>query len=363
MNVIFTGGGTGGHIFPAIAIAESLRIIKPDVNILFIGAKGKIEEKIVPTYNFKLATIKIYGLNKKQIFKTFILPIVFFNAVSDCKKIFYDFSPDLVLGTGAFVSAPVFYTAIKMKVPFIIQEGNAYPGKVTKFFSPRANKVVINFEETKNYLKSSDNIIRIPHPIREYKERINRDNIIRNLGINPDLKTIFIFGGSQGSASINKAVLMSIEDLYNLNINIIWQTGKNEYVKIKELTNKFSDYVKVFDFIYNMDEVYSISDLVICRAGITSIMEISAYGKPSILIPFPFAARNHQEKNAQMLEKEDSCIILKDNELQEKLYKTVRNLIQDENKMKQMAKNVRKIADIDAAKKIALEIIKTLKNE
>ncbi len=362
MRVVFTGGGTGGHIFPAIAIALGLKSINPEVDILFIGAKGKLEEKVVPNYNFQINTIKIYGFNKKQILKTLILPFVFFSAVFKCKNILKTFKADIVVGTGAFVSAPVFYSAAKLKIPFVIQEGNAYPGKVTKFFSDNANKVIINFEETKDFLKSKSNVLKIAHPIREYKYNINKDDIIKRLDINPKHKTLFIFGGSQGSVSINKAILKSIEDLYNLNINIIWQTGEKDFERVRKSIEIYADRIKIFKFIHAIDEIYSISDLVICRGGITSIMEISAFGKPAIIIPYPFAAENHQEKNARALEKEDACIVIKDEELENKLYPIVKELINDSERLNKMSVNVRKFADVDAAKKIASEIIKIVKN-
>lgn len=363
MKVVFTGGGTGGHIFPAIAIAEGLKSVLPDVDILFIGAKGRIEEKIIPENNYKIETIKIYGLNKKQLLKTLILPFKFFIAVSDCKKILKNFKTDIVVGTGGFVSAPVYYSAVKLKIPILIQEGNAYPGKVTKFFSDKADKVIINFEETRNYLKRFDNILRIAHPVRMFKEELNLDNIYKSLKIRPELKTLFIFGGSQGSHSINNAVLKYLDELYNLNINIIWQTGKREYLPIIKSVVKYSDRIKVFDFINKINEIYSISDLVISRGGITSIMEISLFGKPSIIVPYPFATDNHQEKNARVLEKNNACIIIKDEELENEIFSKIKTLINDTNRLKQMSDNVRKLADAEASKKIALEILKIKKNE
>ncbi|MCX7833225.1 MAG: undecaprenyldiphospho-muramoylpentapeptide beta-N-acetylglucosaminyltransferase [Ignavibacteria bacterium] len=363
MKVIMAGGGTGGHIFPAIAIAGALRDINPNADILFIGAKGKLDEQVVPKYNYKLETIEIYGFNKREVLKTLILPFKFFSAVAKCKKIMRYFTPDIVVATGGFVSAPVIYSAIKLNTPFILQEGNAFPGKVTRYFSDKAKKVIINFEDTIRYLKANNNIIRIAHPVRNYNRRIDKIDIVKKIGINPDYKTLFIFGGSQGSRSINNAIIKNLDDLYNLRINIIWQTGKIDYENLKKVVQNYNDRIKIYDFIDNINEIYIVSDLVLCRAGITSVMELSLFGKPSILVPYPYAAENHQEKNAKVLERENACIVLKDEDLTNKLFSIIKNLIMDEKRLYDMSLNAKKIADEDAAKKIALEIIKSLKNE
>lgn len=363
MKVVLTGGGTGGHIFPAIAIAEALKSINQAIDILFIGAKGKLEERVVPKYNYKLELIEIYGYNKRQLLKTLILPFKFFSAVSKCKKILSNFKPDVVVGTGGFVSAPVLYAANKMNIPFILQEGNSMPGKVTRYFSYKANEVILNFEDSKKYLKTTKNVIRIAHPIRDYSKNVDKNKIIEKLGINPKFKTLFVFGGSQGSISINNALLKIIDELYNININILWQTGKNDFQRVNAGTGKYRDRIKIFDFIDKINEMYIVSDLVLCRAGITSVMEVSLFGKPSILVPYPFATENHQEKNAEALEKENACIVLKDAELENKLFSTIKNLINDDKKLFEMSENAKKIADEEASKKIAFEIIKTIENE
>jgi len=360
MKVIFSGGGTGGHIFPAIAIADELKTMVQDTKILFIGAKGKIEEKIVPENNYELKTIPISGFNRKNLLSVLGLPGKIIKSVRLSKKIICDFAPDVVVGTGGFASAPVIYSAAKMKIPTLIQEGNSYPGKVTRFLSPRVNKVVVNFKDTLKYLKKTDNVVRISHPVRMKLKNIDRQEAIKFFNLNPSNKVLFIFGGSQGARAINQCMLNAYKNITAKNINIIWQTGKYEYDKIKEAIGDSAN-VCILDFIDKMDYAYSASDLIICRAGISSIMELSYLGLPAILIPYPLAAENHQEKNARSIENENACIVIVQNEIETKLYDTVINLIYDSAKLNNLKENIKKLSDDDAAKKIANEIIK-LKN-
>ena len=229
MKIILSGGGTGGHIFPAIAIADELKKMNNDTKILFIGAQGKIEEKIVPENNYELKTLPISGFNKKNIVSVLALPFKILKSLRLSKKILKEFLPDVVVGTGGFASAPVIYSAAKMNIPTLIQEGNSYPGKVTRFLSSRVNKVVVNFEETKNYLKRTDNVIKISHPVRLRLKHIDRTESIKFFNLNPDNKTLFVFGGSQGAKAINDCLINIHKKLSDKNINIIWQTGKNDF--------------------------------------------------------------------------------------------------------------------------------------
>ena len=357
MKVILSGGGTGGHIFPAIAIANELKNMIKDIDILFIGAKGKLEEIIVPENNYNLKTLPISGFNKRNIFG---LPFKILKSLSLSKKIIRDFAPDVVVGTGGYASAPVLYSASKMNIPTLIQEGNSYPGKVTRFLAPRVNKVVINFNETEEYLKRKDNIIRISHPVRLNLRKIERTEANLFFDLNSQNKTIFIFGGSQGAKALNNCFRKIFKNLLQKKINIIWQTGKNEYEDIKKLTDNYNN-ISIRSFISNMDYAYSAADLVICRAGISSIMELSYLQIPSVLVPYPLAAENHQEKNSRSLEKEKACIVILQNELETKLADTIINMISDEKKLEVMKNNAGKFTDKDAAKKIANEIIKLSK--
>ncbi|MEZ4689891.1 MAG: UDP-N-acetylglucosamine--N-acetylmuramyl-(pentapeptide) pyrophosphoryl-undecaprenol N-acetylglucosamine transferase [Ignavibacteria bacterium] len=226
MRYLFSGGGSGGHIFPAIAIAEEIRKIDKEAEFLFIGAKGRIEEKIVPSNNFRLETIDISGIDRSKILNNTMLPVKFLKALMRCRKLIRNFAPDVAVGTGGFVCGPVIYTANLLGIPTLIQEGNSFAGKTIKFLSRKANKVVINFEETKKYLKRKDNIVIISHPIRSSLTRTDKKESTEFFGLDGKNKTIFIFGGSQGARGINENIDRILEELYRINVNVIWQTGK-----------------------------------------------------------------------------------------------------------------------------------------
>jgi len=363
IKIILTGGGTGGHIFPAIAIADSLKQNVENIQILFIGAKGKMEELIVPKNNYKLETINISGLRKGKYFEWLTLPYKFFTSFLKCKTILKEYVPDVVVATGGFVSAPVVYAALKSKIKVILQEGNSIPGKVTKIFSDRADKVIVNFNETKIYLKRKDNVIRIAYPIRISGTNMGITEAKQVFGINNNGKTLFLFGGSQGSAALNKTLSFSLKKFYDGGINVIWQTGKTEYEKFRKEFSYYSDRVKIFDFIDRIYDAYIASDLIVCRAGISSIMEIAAMRKPAVLIPYPHAADNHQEKNAETLSKEKACIIMKEEELENNFFHLIFNTINDDYKLNMLSDNVGKFSDTESALKITKEILKTIKYE
>jgi len=361
MRIIFAAGGTGGHIYPAIAVANEIRNYDKNSEILFIGAKGRIEEKIVPANNFNLRTINITGFNIKNILNTIKTPYKILSSVLESKKILGEFSPEAVVGTGGFVCGPVIYAAYKMKIPVLLQEGNSYPGKVIRYFAGKADKVVVNFDDTLKYLKRKDNVVKIPHPVRLIPDKINKTKAAEYFGFMQGNPVLFVFGGSQGARAINEAVLKYIDLLCNRNINLIWQTGKQDYGKIKSYCEKFSSRVKVFEFIEKMQYAYSASDLVVCRAGISSIMELALLKMPAILIPLPSAAENHQEKNAISLEKKNACIILHQKNIREKLYSVIIETLNDVNKLSELGKNIGEISDKDSAKKIISEVFKIIK--
>ncbi len=360
MKFVMTGGGTGGHIFPAIAIADELKRKFEDAEILFIGAKGKMEEKVVPENNYEIRLIEVTGFSRKNVLKNFKFVKNFFTSMKECRKILTEFRPDAVIGTGGYVSGPVVYSAVKMRIPAIIQEGNSYPGKVTKTMSGKASKVIINFEETLKFLKRKDNVVRISYPVRSRLKPVDKNTAKRFFGFENDNKTLFVFGGSQGAEGINNAVLKILGILRDKNINLIWQAGKNNFERINnEIKEKHAN-VRLFDFISEMDMAYSAADLVVCRAGISSIMEISLLGKASVLIPYPYAAENHQEKNAVSLVNMNAAVMIKESEQEEKLSGTIIGLISDGSKLAELGGNASRLYDRDAPEKIVTEIIKTI---
>ena len=358
MRIILAGGGTGGHIYPAIAIADEIQKKDKDAVILFMGAKGKLEESIIPANGYELKTIEIAGLNRRQWMKNLILPFKVIGAVKKSKKIIKDFNPDVVAGTGGYASAPVVYAASKLGIPTLIQGGDSFPGRTTKFLSKYADRVVINFSETKNFLKRKDNVINIAHPVRSTLSKVSREEANKLFGIENDFKTIFIFGGSQGAMGINRGIERIVEELYRKELNIIWQTGKGDYDELRERYSEMKSRVKIYEYIENMGHAYSAADLVICRAGISSIMELAYLQMPALLIPYPYAAEYHQEKNARSLESVEAGLVLLEEELEEKLHDTIVNSLNDGELLKKLRENIKTFSDPDAASKIVIEIYK-----
>jgi len=363
MRYLFSGGGTGGHIFPAIAIAEEIKKADPEAEFLFIGAKGRIEEKIVPSHNFRLETIDITGINRTKILNNTMLPVKFLKALMRCRKLIRNFAPDVAIGTGGFVCGPVIYTANLMGIPTLIQEGNSFAGKTIKFLARKADKVVINFKETGKYLRRKDNVIIISHPIRSSLIRTDKEKATEYFGLDSKRKTIFIFGGSQGARGINEKIDKILEEINRINVNVIWQTGKSDYEKYITKYIHLKDSVKILEFIDNIDKAYSSADILICRAGITSIMEIAFMRAAAILIPLPSSAENHQELNARSVEKRGAAIVVLQNEPTEKLITSIEKLLNDDDMTVKIKENAGSIADPDAAFKIAQEVIMLAKNK
>ncbi|MGB9697035.1 MAG: undecaprenyldiphospho-muramoylpentapeptide beta-N-acetylglucosaminyltransferase [Ignavibacteria bacterium] len=356
MRIVFAGGGTGGHIFPAIAIADEIKKMISDSQILFIGAKGKLEEKLVPLNNYTLKTLDIYGFDKSKIAKNVFLPFKFAKAVRQSKELIRDFSTDVVIGTGGFASAAPVYAALKLKIPVVIHEGNVFPGKVTRYFASKVTRVIVSFEETSQYLKSKDNVSYFSYPVRSSLKKYRKPEAKNKFGFNEKQKIILVFGGSQGSKVLNEQILKILPELVDRKIGIIWQTGVNDYKQVEEAIKNFGEYVLLNEFITDMGAAYSASDIAICRAGISSIMELAYLGVPAILVPYPFSANNHQVKNAENLALQGACIHLPQNEIG-KLKNIILDLIENDEKRHKLGENINKLSDVDAASKISRFII------
>lgn len=363
-KVIFAAGGTGGHIYPAIAIADELVKMNSRIEIKFIGAKGRIEEKIIPQNGYQLETIDVSGFKRSLNLKNILSVYKVIKALKESKKILKNFEPELVYGTGGFVSGPVLKAAQSMNILNVIEEGNFYPGITVKLLSPKADAVILNFEGTKKFLKRSDNTTVMSYPVRQNMQIYSRSEAAEFFGLNPAKKVLFAFGGSQGAGSINSSLLNCYKKVTDSGIQIIWQTGETYFEKVNSevLNNKN---IKVLKYIDKIDRAYSACDLVICRAGISTIMELAGFGLASILVPYPFASENHQEKNAQAVADKSAGEILLDKELNDKIEGTILDLINDENRLQNYRKNITSLADKNAAAKIAemlIELVNKRKN-
>lgn len=355
-RIIFAAGGTGGHIYPAIAIADELIKLNSNIEIRFIGAKGRIEEKIIPANGYKLETIEITGFKRSINLKNISAAFKIFKALKDSKKILKDFSPELVYGTGGFVSGPVLKAAQSFGLPNVIEEGNYYPGVTVKLVSPKADMVILNFEGTKKFLKRTDNTVVMSYPVRENMKQYSRAEAAKYFSLDESKKILFVFGGSQGARSINSALLKCFKNITGSGVQIIWQTGEADYDSVNSavLSDKS---VKALKYVDKIDYAYSCCDLVVCRSGISTIMELAGFALPAIFVPYPQASENHQEKNARAVTEKNGAEIILDKDLNQKLESAVLDLINDENRLIYMKSNISKLADKKAASKIAALLV------
>lgn len=360
-RIVFAAGGTGGHIYPAIAVADELRKLNKDIEIRFIGAKGRIEEKIVPNSGYKLQTIEASGFKRSLSLKNLATGYKILRALSETKKILKNFAPDLVYGTGGFVSGPVLRSAQSLGITNVIEEGNFYPGVTVKMIAPKADKVILNFEGTKKFLKRQDNVQVMSYPVRESMIKHPAAEARKYFGLNESAKTLLIFGGSQGARSINMAFLKCFKNITGSGIQVIWQTGEPDYEKVKADVSSNRN-VKVLKYIDSIEYAYSASDLVLCRSGISTIMELASFGLAAVFVPFPLASENHQEKNAKAIVDKHAAEMITDKELDQKLESTLLRLLGDENKLNYMKNNITQFADPKAASKIANMLVELVNN-
>jgi len=361
VKFIFAGGGTGGHLFPAVAIAEEIKMLLPQSEIMFIGNRNKIEGKIVPQYGYEFKNINISGFSRKINFSNLIFPFKLLVAI--LKSLFYilKFKPKAVIGTGGYVSGPVLWSANLLGITTILQDHNSYPGVTTRLLAKNAKEIHLAFDDAKKYFKREDNIKISGFPIRREMIKCNKEDSLKFFGCDLNKKTIFITGGSQGAKKINDALAKIVLDLVNLNIQIIWQTGSLQY---NEIRNKFgiNESIKVLEFIGDMNKAYSACDVAITRAGATTIGELLNLEVPAILIPLPTAAEDHQMKNALSLSKHNAAIVIPEDQIDALLKDKILTLINDENKLNDLKSNLRKLQVKDSAKKIAESIIKLINN-
>lgn len=370
MKVIISAAGTGGHINPGIAIANKIKEKEPKSEILFIGTNRGLENDLVPRAGYELKTIDVYGL-KKEISLTNLKHILkTIGSRKDVKKIFDEFKPDLVLGTGGYICGPVFYVATKRKIPTVLHESNAYPGKAVKMFSKKVDAVLVGFEDTKPKLEGCKNVVVTGTPTKIRKlniSTIRKKEILEELGIRKDLPIVLIYGGSQGAQKINEAVIELIKKRKNEKYQIIWATGTKQFDIVKENFEKDNIYinslknVKILPYIYNMEELMNISDLMVCRSGAMTITEISIVGKPAIFIPLPSISANRQEDNALVLKKIGAAKMILNNELNStNLAEEIDDIIYDKLELEEMGKMANTIAPSNVEDKIFDEIKKVM---
>jgi UDP-N-acetylglucosamine--N-acetylmuramyl-(pentapeptide) pyrophosphoryl-undecaprenol N-acetylglucosamine transferase len=362
LKFIVSGGGTGGHIYPAIAIANELKSRFPDAEFLFVGAKDKMEMQKVPQAGYKIEGLWIAGLQRKLTVQNMMFPVKLMSSLTKSRQIINKFKPDVVIGTGGFASGPLLQVANSKNIPTVVQEQNSYPGITNKLLSKKANKICVAYENLERFFPK-DKIVVTGNPVREDLLDIDakREEAIAYFNLDANKKMLLVLGGSLGSRRINQLIEKELDFLSQNDIQVIWQCGKyyvNEYKHFSDGKN-----VQVLDFIDRMDLVYAAADFVISRAGASSVSELCLVGKPTIFIPSPNVAEDHQTKNAKAIVDKKGAILLKESELDEKFQSTFSNLVSDENLQKELSQNIKSLAKPNATKDIVEEIIKLIKSQ
>jgi len=363
LRVIISGGGTGGHIFPAVSIANAVKALRPDAKILFVGALGRMEMQRVPAAGYEIKGLPICGFDRKNLLKNFKVLYKIWKSQRMAKQIIKDFKPQVAVGVGGYASGPTLNKAAAMGVPCLIQEQNSYAGVTNKLLAKKAAKICVAYEGMERFFPA-DKIILTGNPVRQalLDTTITREEAIKTFGLDPAKKTILLVGGSLGARTINESVLQHLDLVKDTDVQFIWQTGKYYSAEIaKRLEGQNIPNLVVTDFITDMGAAYKAADLVISRAGASSISEFCLIGKPVILVPSPNVAEDHQTKNALALANRDAAIYVKDAEAPATLLELAVKTVNDEKKLKSLSENVLKLALPDSADIIAKEVIKLAK--
>ncbi len=347
-------GGTGGHLYPALAVADKIRELQPESEILFVGSGDKIEAKVVPTKGYNFKTILISGFARKMNLKNLLFPFKIAIGFTQALGIAIKFKPNVVIGAGSYVSGPVVWAGSFMGAKVLLLEQNSYPGITNRLLEKKASEIFISFEESKEYFREKEKLNLTGNPIRIDLKIIDKIEAREKLGISKTGKTVFVVGGSLGARTINEAVATNLTKLVDSGVTVLWQTGKYYFDEYKKFQEKK---VRVIDFINEIDLFYSAADLIIARAGATTIAEISYLGLPSILIPSPNVAANHQYKNALALFEADAAELIADEEAPEKLFLKIDELLSDNKRLETLSKNIKNFSKHDAAEVIANKAI------
>ncbi len=358
---IIAGGGTGGHIFPAIAIANALTHQDPGCAILFVGAKGKMEMEKVPSAGYAIEGLDIAGFNRSSLFKNLTLPFKLVKSFFQVRKILVDFKPDAVIGVGGYSSFPVLRVAQAKGIPTFIHEANSFAGKSNQLLSKKASIVFTAIDGMEDYFPK-DRIVISGNPVRKsiVEARVTREEGIRFFGLNPEHKTVLVVGGSLGAKSVNQAIQNGLNELERSGIQLIWQTGRPFADQAKKQAQGKQN-IWTGDFIAQMEYAYAAADVVVSRAGAMAIAELCVTGKPTLFVPYPYAAEDHQTVNAMRLVEKDAGLIVKDEEADAKLIPAILDLAMNPEQQEVLQKNILKLAVKNADMIVAQKIIEQLK--
>ncbi|USL96257.1 undecaprenyldiphospho-muramoylpentapeptide beta-N-acetylglucosaminyltransferase [Riemerella anatipestifer] len=361
-RVLMSGGGTGGHIFPAIAIAQEIQRRFPKAEFLFIGAENKMEMEKVPQAGFRIEGLNISGFNRSSLLANFKLPFKIISSVRKANRIIKDFKPHVAIGTGGFASGPALYMASRLGVPTFVQEQNSLPGKTNLFLGKKAKVVFTAYPDMAHFFPKTQTVFS-GNPIRQSLMEGLTDTATakEKLGLDPNKLSILSVGGSLGSRTLNNGWLENLERIKKEGWQLIWQTGKTEYQTIKDKVNLEEDTIQLKEFITDMALAYSAADVIVSRAGAIAISELAVVKKPILLVPLPFAAEDHQTKNAMVLVEKNAARMVKDVEMKERFWNTLSEICSNENLRKEMGQNLSYFAKPKATEEIVDEIIKVFK--
>lgn len=357
-RIIISGGGTGGHIFPAIAIANEIKHRYADAEILFVGAENRMEMEKVPAAGYRIIGLNVVGMNRKHLWKNFSLPFKLLKSLTQTRKIIRDFAPDVVVGVGGYASAPTLRSAQKLKIPTLIQEQNSLPGMTNRILSKKALKICVGYDDMERFFPK-EKIVWTGNPIRQDISDIasKKEEALAFYNLKKDMPTLLVMGGSLGAGTINDGMKSNIDGLLAAGFQVIWQTGKYYYQRMLPYAEGKENLV-MLDFLSRVDLAYAAADIIVSRAGAITISELCVVGKPLILIPSPNVAEDHQTRNAEALSSRNAAILLHDSRTVEDLGKTVVELWQNERRRELLSQNIARMGTTNSARMIVDEVIK-----
>lgn len=362
LKVIIAGGGTGGHIFPAVAIGHALKRLNAETELLFVGAIGKMEMEKVPQEGFEIVGLDIAGFNRSNMLKNLLLPIKIIKSYMKARSILKSFQPDVVVGVGGYASFPMLNAAQGKGIPTLIQEQNSFAGKSNKILAKKASAICVAYDGMERFF-AKEKIVKTGNPVRDKitASTVSKTEGVKQFGLKENKKIVLIVGGSLGAKAINEAIEEGLDILLREDVQIIWQTGKLYYEQAKQKAESFKDRVKVFAFIKEMDCAYAAADIVISRAGALAISELCIVAKPVVFVPYPFAAEDHQTSNAMSLVEKEAALMVKNEHAQTELVKEVKQLLANNKLQDVMIKNLKALAVKDADVRIANKVIEITK--
>ena len=359
-RIIISGGGTGGHIFPAVSVANALRRIDPGIEILFVGAEGRMEMEKIPEAGYKIKGLPVAGFYRSLTFRNVNVLFSLFKSLGMARNIIKEFKPDVVVGVGGYASGPVLRQAGRMGIPTLIQEQNSYAGVTNKLLAKKAAVICVAYDGMDKYFPAGK-IIKTGNPVRHNYENLDliKDEALEYFSLKKNKPVVLVLGGSLGAGTINKSLSENLQKIIGSGCQWLWQTGKNYYEDVMALVSlSFSENVVVTAFINRMDYAYAAADVIVSRAGAGTISELCLVGKPAILVPSPNVAEDHQTKNAKALSEREAAVLMPDNQAVSGLVDEAIRLVADANKKTRLSGNIMKLADRDSDTRIAMEVLK-----